>query len=87
MMGLGNNNGGVNFNQQSPVFNAFGGFQNCMQQFQNFMGSMRGMNQQQMAAYAQQQIQQKLQSGEVSQEQFNNVAAMANQMLGGNIQR
>lgn len=71
--------GGNNFNQQSPVFNAFGGFQNFMQQFQNFMNGMKGMNQQ--------QIQQKLQSGEISQDEFNNVASMANQMLGGNNQR
>jgi hypothetical protein len=45
------------------------------------------MNQQQMAEYAQQQIQQKLQSGEISQDDFNNVASMANQMLGCNNQR
>lgn len=83
---MGNNNGNM-FNQNSPVFNAFGGFQNFMQQFQGFMNGMKGMNQQQMAEYAQQQIQQKLQSGEISQDDFNNVASMANQMLGGNNQR
>ena len=82
---MGNNNGNM-FNQNSPVFNAFGGFQNFMQQFQGFMNGMKGMNQQQMAEYAQQQIQQKLQSGEISQDDFNNVASMANQMLGGNNQ-
>lgn len=26
-------NNGIQFNQQSPVFNAFGGFQNFQQQF------------------------------------------------------
>ena len=91
------NNGNM-FNQNSPVFNAFGGFQNFMQQFQEFMNGMKGMNRQQMAEYAQQQIQQmaeyaqqqiqqKLQAGEISQDDFNNVASMANQMLGGNNQR
>jgi hypothetical protein len=77
----------IPFNQQSPVFNAFGGFQNFMQQFQGFMNGMKGMNQQQMAEYAQQQIQQNLQSGKISQDDFNNVAAMVNQMLGSNNQR
>lgn len=77
-------NGGNQFNQQSPVFGAFGGFQNFMQQFQSFIGAMQGqgMNQQQMAALAQQNIQQRMQNGEISQEQFDRVASMVNQMLG-----
>lgn len=69
---------GFNFNPQNPLFGRLGGFNNFVNQFNNF--------QQQFNASAQmspqQIIQQKIQNGEISQEQFNAVAQMANHLMG-----
>lgn len=73
----------IQFNQQSPIFNSFGGFQNFQNQFNSFMNSMSSaMNPNSMASYAENVIRQKLQSGQITQEQFNQFAQTANQMLG-----
>ena len=65
----------------NPLFQQrFGGFQNFMNEFNNFrqqFGQGAQMSPQQI-------IQQKLQNGEITQEQFNQVAQMANQMMGIN---
>mgnify|MGYP006988862682 CR=1 FL=1 len=63
-----------NFGNQGP----FGNFQNMMTQFQQFNQNFRGN--------AYQQVQQLLNSGQMSQEQFNqlsNVARWFQQMMGG----
>lgn len=71
------------FNQQAPAFNAFGGFQNFQTQFNNFVNKLSTtMNPDAMAAYAENQIRAGLQNGSISQEAFNQMAMMANQMLG-----
>lgn len=76
-------NNGIQFNQQSPAFNAFGGFQNFQQQFNGFMGNMsQMMNPNSMAAYCEQQMRSALASGKISQEQFNSMAQTVNQMMG-----
>lgn len=70
-----------NFNPQNPLFNqCFGGFANFMNEFNNFRQQF-GQNAQMSP---QQIIQQKIQNGEISQEQFNAMAQMANQMMGMN---
>lgn len=76
-------NNGIQFNQQSPAFNAFGGFQNFQKQFNGFVGNMsQMMNPNSMAAYCEQQMRNALASGKISQEQFNAMAQTANQMMG-----
>jgi len=58
--------------------NGFGKFGNLIQQFQQFRNSFRGD--------PKQQVQQLLNSGKVSQEQYNQAVQMANQlqkMMGG----
>lgn len=70
-----------NFNPQNPLFQqGFGGFNNFVNEFNNFRQQF-GQNAQMSP---QQIIQQKIQNGEISQEQFNQVAMMANQMMGIN---
>lgn len=73
--------GPFNFNPNNPVFNRFGGYNNFMTQFNQFCNqfSGQGMN---PAQYAQQQIQQKLNSGQITQEQFNMIAQQANMFMG-----
>lgn len=70
-----------NFNPMNPLFQQrFGGFNNFVNEFNNFRQQF-GQNAQMSP---QQIIQQKLQNGELTQEQFNQVAQMANQMMGIN---
>lgn len=73
--------GPFNFNPNNPIFNQFGGYNNFMTQFNQFCNqfSSQGMN---PAQYAQQQIQQKLNSGQITQEQFNMIAQQANMFMG-----
>jgi hypothetical protein len=74
----------MNFNQQNPqLYDQFGGFNNFLNQFNNFVQSMQQQaGPQGMAAYAEQQMRDALSSGKISQEQFNAMAQRANQMLG-----
>jgi hypothetical protein len=60
----------------NPVFNAFGGYQNFMNQFNSFA--------QQMRQDPRQQAQQMLNSGQMSQQQFEWCRQMANSILGVN---
>ena len=70
----------------NPLFNALGGGMpqgnnpmNMMQQFQKFMGEMKGKN-------PQEEVNKLLQSGKISQEQLNQAQQMAHQfrnMLSG----
>lgn len=69
---------GFNFNPQNPLFSRLGGFNNFMNQFNTFQQQFS----QQAQMTPQQIIQQKIQNGEISQEQFNAVAQMANQLMG-----
>ena len=72
-------NNPYNFNPMNPLFQQqFGGFNNFVTEFNNFRQQF-GQNAQMTP---QQIIQQKIQNGEISQEQFNQVAMMANQMMG-----
>lgn len=80
-MGLNNP---FNFNPQNPLFQQrFGGFNNFVTEFNNFRQQF-GQNAQMSP---QQIIQQKIQNGEISQEQFNAMAQMANQMMGINMNK
>ena len=75
-----------NYNQPQPMFNPnnpifgqqFGGYQNFMNQFQAFSQQF----QQSAQLSPQQIIQQKIQNGQITQEQFNAMAQMANAMMG-----
>ena len=71
---------GFNFNPQNPLFGRLGGFNNFINQFNTFQqqfGKSAQMSPQQI-------IQQKIQNGEITQEQFNMMAQMANQLMGRN---
>lgn len=62
--------------QQNPIMNAFGNMQNFMQQFnafkQNF--NQQGMNPQMI-------VQNMLNNGQMTQSQFNQLSAMADQIM------
>ena len=62
---------------QNPIFNMLGGFQQFQQNFNAFAQSMsqQGMTPQQM-------VQNLLNSGRMSQEQFNQLSQMANMITG-----
>lgn len=76
------NNGNM-FNQQSPVFNAFGGFMNFQQRFNQFQQTIVGQaNPNSIASYAEAQIRSGLQNGTITQQQFDQAVMIANQMLG-----
>ena len=72
---MGNPLFGNNFNggSQNSMFNPFGGFMNFMNQFNQFRSGVQG-NPQQM-------VQNMIQNGQMSQEQFNQLSNMANQIL------
>ena len=61
----------------NPMFNRFGGFANFMQQFAAFKKNIEasGLTPQQI-------VQQKLNSGEMTQDQFNQLRDMANMLTG-----
>lgn len=61
-------------------YNQFGGFMNFMNQFNQFK-----QNIQQNGINPQAQVQQLLNSGQMTQEQFNQFRAMANQITGKNM--
>lgn len=61
----------------NPVFNAFGGYQNFMNQFNAFA--------QQMRQDPRQQVQQMMNSGQMNQQQFEWCRQMANQIMGTNL--
>ena len=65
----------MQFNQSSPIFNAFGGFQNFQMQFNNFANSLGQQNPQQL-------VQQMLNSGKMTPQQFEQLRQQANQMMG-----
>lgn len=62
---------------QNPIFSMFGGFQQFQQNFNAFAQSMsqQGMTPQQM-------VQNLLNNGKMSQEQFNQLSQMANMITG-----
>lgn len=64
----------------NPMFNMFGGFANFMAQFNQFR-----QNIQQNGIDPKQQVQQLLNSGQMTQEQFNQFREMANQITGKNM--
>lgn len=72
---MGNPLFGNNFNggPQNNMFNPFGGFMNFMNQFNQFRSGVLG-NPQQM-------VQNMIQNGQMSQEQFNQLSNMANQIM------
>lgn len=76
-------NNGNSFNQQSPAFNAFGGFVNFQNQFNRFQQTLAGqMDPNSIASYAEAKIREGLQNGTISQAQFNQAAMIVNQMFG-----
>lgn len=60
-------------NPQSPILDRFGGFSNFMQMYNQLAQS--GVNPQMM-------VQQMLNSGRITQDQFNQAAQLANQLTG-----
>lgn len=72
--------GPFNFNPNNPIFQRFGGFNNFQAQFANFANQFRnGPN-----VDFQQMVQQKLDSGQMTQEQFEALRQQVNQMTGMN---
>lgn len=61
--------------QNNPMFNRFGGFANFMNLFNSYANSPQMMNPEGM-------VRNMLNSGQISQEQFNMAAQMANQIMG-----
>lgn len=74
------------FNPNNPIFNQmFGGFNNFQNNFGQFMQSFgNGMNPANIEQFAQQRVQQMLNSGQMSQQEFEQIRQMANQMTGMN---
>ncbi len=62
---------------QNPIFNMLGGFQQFQQNFNAFAQSMS-----QQGITPQQMVQNLLNSGKMSQEQFNQLSQMANMITG-----
>ena len=62
----------------NPIFSMFGGFSNFQNQFQNFAQQMQGQMNPQM------QVQQLLNSGRMTQQQFENIRSIANGIMGTN---
>lgn len=62
----------------NPILSMFGNYQNFQQQFTNFQQQMNGID-------PRQKIQELLNSGQMSQQQFNNLRFIVNQMTGRNI--
>jgi len=60
------------------IMQIFGNMQNFQKQFQNFQNQMRGIN-------PQQEVQKMLNSGKMSQQQFNQLRALVNQLTGRNM--
>lgn len=72
----------MNINPNNPlIMQLFGGYNNFDNAFTNFMRNPMFQNQQ---ITPQQIVQQKLNSGEMTQEQFNQLRAIANQIMGTN---
>lgn len=72
----------MNINPNNPIFQQmFGGYNNFNNAFTQFVNQPMFQN---SPMAAQQIIQQKLNSGEMTQEQFNQLRAMANQIMGTN---
>lgn len=72
----------MNLNPNNPLFQQmFGGFNNFNTAFTNFANNPMFRN---PGMSPQQIVQQKLNSGEMSQEQFNQLRVMANQIMGIN---
>lgn len=72
----------MNINPNNPlIMQLFGGYNNFNNAFTNFMRNPMFQNQQ---ITPQQIVQQKLNSGEMTQEQFNQLRMIANQIMGTN---
>ena len=67
----------MNFNQNNPMFNAFGGYQNFQMQFNNFVNSLGQQDPQAL-------VQQMLNSGKMSPQQFEQLRQQANMLTGMN---
>lgn len=63
--------------RMNNIFQMFGGMQNFQNQFNQFKQQIGNQNPQQM-------VQQLLDSGRMSQQQFNQLGQMANQIMGRN---
>ena len=74
------------FNPNNPIFNQmFGGFNNFQTNFNQFAQSFgQGMNPNSMEQFAQQKVQEMLNSGRMSQQQFEQIRQMVNQITGMN---
>lgn len=64
----------------NPILNMFGNFQNFQSQFNQFANNFNPQN----GLSPKQIVQSKLDSGEMTQEQFNQFSAIANQITGRN---
>ena len=70
----------VNPNNQQNIYNQFGGYQNFLQTFNTFKNQFYGSS----ALTPQQVVQNMLNSGQMSQAQFEQLRSMANQITGKN---
>ena len=76
-------NNGNSFNRQSPAFDAYGGFVNFQNQFNQFQQALAmQMDPNAIASYAEAKVREGLQNGSISQARFNEAAMMVNQMFG-----
>lgn len=75
------------FNPNNPIFNQmFGGFNNFQNNFGQFMQSFgKGMDQNSMEQFAQNKVQEMLNTGQMSQQQFEQIRQVVNQMTGRNM--
>ena len=64
----------------NPLFNALGGQQTANNGFSNFMSEFQRL--QQTVRNPKQMVESLLQSGQMSQNQFNELSQMANQIMG-----
>lgn len=64
-------------NPNTPMGNMFGGFNNFQQNFMNFANQVR-----QSGQSPEMMVRQLLNSGQMTQEQFNQFSSMANQITG-----
>lgn len=75
------------FNPNNPIFNQmFGGFNNFQNNFNQFAQQFgQGMDQNSMEKFAQNKVQEMLNTGQMSPQQFEQIRQVVNQMTGRNM--
>lgn len=75
------------FNPNNPIFNQmFGGFNNFQNNFNQFAQQLgQGMDPNSMERFAQNKVQEMLNTGQMSPQQFEQIRQVVNQMTGRNM--